>query len=360
MSANSGSGPLIVVGMWRSGTSLLYSLLNQHPQIALMYEADLFLLQPLFSGKGGNPDWLARWEFWNSALSRHHIDPHRIPAAVPDLRTGATTVWKEYAGSAVMGEKSPNYYDCLRSVSQEFPGARFIVIWRDLADICRSMVRARSGSSFFSKPGILHRAVIGYHKLKLGRDALLSQKIPVHEIQYEELIEDPAVVMTGVCRFLGLPFDPRMTSLQGVDSSPIYEGSHHNQVKGGKILRSRECEEVLSARLNRKIRRYERYWREQSAGAWPRYQKSQDDTLDLPSPVERLCDEVLYRALRVLDRFTAFVYCYAPFGLLQSYRSFRNRRYRNTAAVPTNVPQPVRARGETARKFVTSSIKGKI
>jgi hypothetical protein len=32
------TGPLFVLGMWRSGTSLLYALLNQHPQIALMYE----------------------------------------------------------------------------------------------------------------------------------------------------------------------------------------------------------------------------------------------------------------------------------------------------------------------------------
>ncbi len=40
-------GPLFVVGMWRSGTSLLYALLNQHPQIGLMYESDFALLSPL-------------------------------------------------------------------------------------------------------------------------------------------------------------------------------------------------------------------------------------------------------------------------------------------------------------------------
>ena len=42
------SGPLFVVGMWRSGTSLLYALLNQHPQIGLMYESDMLTLAPLF------------------------------------------------------------------------------------------------------------------------------------------------------------------------------------------------------------------------------------------------------------------------------------------------------------------------
>ena len=48
-SSTAESGPLFVIGMWRSGTSLLYSLLNQHPQIALLYEGDLPLLRPLFS-----------------------------------------------------------------------------------------------------------------------------------------------------------------------------------------------------------------------------------------------------------------------------------------------------------------------
>ena len=45
-----GHGPLFVVGMWRSGTSLFYALLNQHPQIKLMYEDELPLLWPLFLG----------------------------------------------------------------------------------------------------------------------------------------------------------------------------------------------------------------------------------------------------------------------------------------------------------------------
>jgi Sulfotransferase family len=331
----SGAGPLIVVGMWRSGTSLLYSLLNQHPDIALMYEADLFLLEPLFTNKGSNPDWRSRWEFWNSALSRHHIRAERIPVAVPDLRSGAMAAWEEYAdGAAVMGEKSPNYFDCLPILAQKYPGARFLIIWRDLADTCRSIVRARSGSTFFSKPGLLHRAVIGYHKLKQGRDALLSKNVPVHEIQYEEMIHDPAVVFAGVCRFLGVPFDARMTTLEGVDSSPIYEGSHHNQVKSGKIESTKERREVLLPQVRRKIQRYVNYWRKESGGGWPRYPESQQNTSDVPGPSERFFDEVLFRGLRALDQFTALVYCYAPFSWLDSYRSFKNRRFANSIDAP--------------------------
>jgi len=337
MHADAGPGPLFVVGIWRSGTSLVYSLLNQHPQIALMYEGDLPLLRPLFSGKGSKRDWLVRWEFWNSALSRHNIQTDKLPTSVPDLRTGAMAVWKQYAGAGVMGEKSPDYYDALQTVSQEFPHARFIIIWRDLADICRSIIRAREGSSFFSKPGILHRAIIGYHKLKLERDILLALNIPLLQIQYEEVVRDPAKVMAGVCDFLQIPFAAGMASLQGADRSAIYEGSHHKQVKGEKILGFREADEVLPPRLKSKIGRYVAYWHDQSGGTWPRCPKPGDSASRFPSYAERLLDEMLFRGLRVVDQFTAFVYCYAPIRLLQMYRSFKHRRPLNgEAAVQGN------------------------
>jgi hypothetical protein len=341
MSDNAASGPLFVIGMWRSGTSLLYTLLNQHPQIALMYEADLQLLRPLFSAKGSNRDWLTRWEFWNSALSRHHIATENIPTHVPDLRTGAIAVWKEYAGAAtIMGEKSPDYFDSLQAVAREFPGARFIIIWRNPADICRSIVRASKGSSFFSKPGIAHRAVIGSHKLKQECDALLSQGLPVHQIQYEEMVKDSTRAMTGVCEFLKIPFDAKMCSLQGSDRSAIYEGSHHELVKREEIMSSTKREEVLPPALKRKIDRYVGFWKKQYDGDWPRYPESPEPVSGYPSALERFLDNVLFRGLRILDGFTAFVYCYAPMSWLDVYRTFKSKRYQNALAEPAPLAKP--------------------
>src|ERR1700685_110141 len=71
-------GPLFVVGMWRSGTSLLFALLNKHPQVALMYEGDLSILRPLFWTRRPEGKWLDRWEFWNLAPQRHNLDRNRI------------------------------------------------------------------------------------------------------------------------------------------------------------------------------------------------------------------------------------------------------------------------------------------
>ena len=334
MPTESGSGPLFVVGIWRSGTSLLYTLLNQHPQIALMYEGDLPLLRPLFRKGDGKLHWLERWEFWNSAPSRHHIDCSKIPDNITDLRTAALAVWKQYAGLAIMGDKSPTYYDSLPTLAEEFPDARFIVIWRDLADICRSMINARKSASFFAKRGTLHRAVIGYHKLKVGCEALQKQGIPLHQIQYEEMVQSPAEVMAGVCRFLQIPYDSRMSSLEGADRSAIYQESHHQHVKGNEILNGRKRKEVLPPRLKRKIDSYVRYWKEQYGGTWPLYPKSCESDSHQPSHVQRAWDEVVFRLFRLVDQFTVLVYSHAPLALLQSYRNLKNRGYRQPEAAP--------------------------
>jgi hypothetical protein len=317
------SGPLFVVGLWRSGTSLFYSLLNKHPEIALMYEADLPLLPGLFRSTGAKADWMERWEFWNQALSRHRIDRQRVSADASDLRSAAESVWKQYAGDAIWGEKSPNYYDSLRWLVSQFPNARFIVIWRDPADICRSILRAaESGSSFFAKSGITHRALIGTRRLKSECDAIIQQGIAVHQIQYEEMIKDPQRVLSGVCEFLEIPFDPHMASLDGADRSAIYDAEHHAGVNGTAIRRKngKGREEVLPESFKNKVERYVCYWQRQYNGTWPLYPKLQGKHAQ-PSLLERAYDETKFRFYRAFDKFTSLVYCYAPISLLRRYRA---------------------------------------
>jgi hypothetical protein len=318
------SGPIFVIGMWRSGTSLLYTLLNQHPQIALTYESDLFLLRSLFRGGESKADWLERWEFWNNGISRHNIDTSELTPKFSDYPAAATEVWKRYAGSALYGDKSPNYFDCIQELAEEFPGARFIVIWRDIADTCRSIVRAGKGSSFFAKRGITHRALIGYRRMKRGCDALVRRGVPLHQIHYEEMIQSPETVMQGICWFLEIPFEARMASLEGADRSAIYEAPQHEGVKSEKIGVKAPRIEALPDGLGEKIARYVMYWKKESGGAWPMYPANAGGTKPAGFP-ERAGDEIYFRALRAFDHFTAFVYCYAPIGILRRYRGAKSQ-----------------------------------
>lgn len=336
------SGPVFVVGVWRSGTSLLYTLLNQHPQIALTYESDLFLLRSLFRGGSNKSDWLERWEFWNSALTRHDIDATKLSASFPDYRSAATAVWKQYAGEAIYGDKSPNYFDALPQLADDFPNARFIVIWRDLADTCRSIVRASKGSSFFAKRGITDRALIGYRQLKRDCDALTRRGALLHQIQYEQMIQSPESVMQGICRFLQIPFDPCMATLAGADRSAIYEAPQHAGVNSSKIGIEKPREEVLPADLRTRIARYIALWRKESGGAWPMYPQSPEPAIPA-GLLQRLRDESYFRILRAFDRFTARVYCYAPISWLRSYRGSKAQLPSPQKTKPTAESQAVAA-----------------
>lgn len=317
--------PVFVVGMWRSGTSLFYALLNQHPQIKLMYEDELPLLWPLFMSDPAKPDWPERWEFWNQALSRHKIDPNDLPRNVSTLSEACEAAWKLYApDAAVRGCKSPNYFDCLPRLAQGFPDAKFIVLWRDPADVCRSVVRART-DSFFARRGMVLRALLGCRDLKRGYDALVERGIQVHSLNYEDLVADPEFAMHGVCSFLDIAFDRRMVSLKNADRSAIYDASHHDGVNSEKIVPGKKKAEVLSDKLRRKVARYTAYWKRESGGAFPRYPETFDNSVSSVFFIERFVDNFVYRALRKFDRVVSLIYCHVPIGLLQQYRASKGR-----------------------------------
>lgn len=314
------AGPLFIVGMWRSGTSLLYALLNQHPDIGLMYEDDLPLLWPLFIGGKANGDWLARWNFWNSAPDRHKFEAAQIPP--PQTLKAALEFAYKSAGTAIWGAKSPNYYDCMTNLAGIFPNARFLIIWRDLGGICGSVTRASQKPSWFARVGMVHRTILGYHAMKKQRDRLVKAGLPVHEIFYENMVSNPAETMKGICNFLQIRFDPSMCSLRNADRSAVFDHEHHALVNSSEIVSSQKRPDVLSARVKNKIARYTRLWKDKYAGRWPAYGT---DGLDRskPSPMERLSDLLIYRALRAYDLGIVFLYCYAPISLLRGYRSMK-------------------------------------
>ena len=323
--ANPARGPLFVVGMWRSGTSLFYALLNQHPQIALMYEGDLPLLWPLFLGSRAKSDWPERWEFWNSAPMRHEVSLSNLPRNASTLEEAATAGWKQYAGDAIYGCKSPNYFDMLPGLAKEFPNAQFIIIWRDPTDICRSVARASKGDSFFAKRGMVLRALRGYEELKKGFDTLVARGACVHAVQYEELIKNPTAVMSDVCRFLGVEFEPRMVSLQDADRSAIYDAGHHEGVNSERVGPRKPKPESLPAEIREKIARYVTAWHRRYQGAWPAVPQGNDVKLGAWFAFEKFFDSVLYRTYRALDWMIVFIYCFAPLAMLRKYRASRGR-----------------------------------
>ena len=160
--------PLFVLSVVRSGSSLLYALLNQHSQIALLYEGDLPTMELFLWRAFDSGGWRERWEFWNQGPSRNGIAIEELPAKVSDVWEAARVAYRIVAHrkqAKIGGEKSPHWCDCALRVAKEFPDARFIFLWRDLHGVMESIARAAKVPAFdrvLKKPA---KVLLGLQKL---------------------------------------------------------------------------------------------------------------------------------------------------------------------------------------------------
>ena len=315
--------PLFVTGIWRSGTSLLYALLNKHPQIALLYEGDLPLLRAGWRTKPA--DLESRWNFWNSAVDRHGIESDCFLTSNPAL--AATGVYKAHATShraAIGGEKSPSFYEHLPHLARTYPKASIIVIWRDPLEICRSIHAARATRSWFCRRGMMIRALLGCQLLKDGVEYACARGVRVHQVTYSELTRNTGDVMRGICAFLGIEYWPGMATLDGSDRSAIYEGQHHSGVRSDEIRAESSTGAALPTELTEKIARYVYFWHKRYT-AWPLLAEARTCSNGGPGLLERFRDRIAFDAYRLLDAAILRLYCFAPLQILGAYRRRKNR-----------------------------------
>jgi len=204
--------PFFVVGCPRSGTTLLQVLLDAHPRIAIPTEGHLFSRFGRIFGRYGD----LRQErnlrlFVSDVLHDQRIGLWKLDVSVPEFLRGLTTpsirgvferVYELYArreGKARWGDKSPVHALHIRDIKQVFPEAKFIHLVRDGRDVAESTRRMPVGPK--SMIGIARRwrrYVLAFREAKAwlpSGDAL--------EVQYEQLVRDPAQEMARILAFLG-------------------------------------------------------------------------------------------------------------------------------------------------------------
>jgi N-acetylglucosaminyldiphosphoundecaprenol N-acetyl-beta-D-mannosaminyltransferase len=317
--------PIFVVGVWRSGTTLLYSLLNQHPDIRLFYESDLPALWPMFRLAGGRKSWVEKWEYWNAGVSRHDFDPAQLSGPVDSLADAFEMAGRKYAaekGKTRWGCKSPSYYDRMDDLAREFPGARFVVIWRDPEEVVRSVIAAKKTALWFTRPGMTLKALLVAAILKKQVEKLQKMGAAVHQLYFRDLIGDTTNTMRGICEFLDVPFDPAVTILDRSDRSAVFEGAHHNLAKGTQIV-AKERTELVPPEMTEKIRRYKAMWKAESGDRWVLAQRFSETGASQPGIRERVEDRLKLMVLRAWDIAPRLVFSVLPMSAWQTYRRLK-------------------------------------
>jgi hypothetical protein len=297
------ANPVFVVGIFRSGTSLLYSLLNQHPQMALMYECNVWDFPEMLSPLRFQNGWLERQEFFNQALSRHRLTFGDSLRGLENVRTPEELyrVFGNAKGAKLCGEKSPLYPARLRQLARRYPGSSFILLWRDPVEIYRSMVDAGRKSRFFRRRGMLNRFIFCQEQMIRQAAEFTHAGIRVHHVSYAELVEKTGDVCRSICRFLEIEFDEKMLDLVHADLSAVYRAPQHDHLRSGIIARRHLSDEGIDPRIIQKLQRFGTRWnRLQNQNKWFNG-RNHSATIPEPSLAERLYHKMFGTFLNAMD-----------------------------------------------------------
>jgi hypothetical protein len=207
-----------VVGVARSGTTLLRLMLDAHPALAIPPETHFIpkLAKALEEPVPGGEDELR--ERAHALITGHRRWPdfaldagelrERFDAASPfDAGAAMRAFYGLYAerhGKPRWGDKSPSYVRRMRRVQAVLPEARFIHLIRDGRDVALSQLEVHHGADEVTQAARDWTARIEKARKAARRlDGYL-------ELRYEDLVADPEPLLRRICALCELDFDPAM------------------------------------------------------------------------------------------------------------------------------------------------------
>jgi len=194
---NAAHSPVFIIGMPRSGTTLVEQILGAHPDVAPAGEVDYF---------GPALRWLDI-----DAHAPAPDDTNPVTASVArlrQLRTGYLARLQTLmpGHQTVITDKTPLNYLYLGMLHSLFPTARFIHCQRHPLDICLSIYFQQFESQHFAHDlGDIAEVFTNYRALMQHWRALPG--LDLFDISYESLVENPETQIRNLLEFLGLRWD---------------------------------------------------------------------------------------------------------------------------------------------------------
>ena len=207
------------VGCGRSGTTLVRSMFDSHPDMAVVYES-FFVSRLLrrrrhyerpgaFDLDRFTRELTGHFGFRKLGLSPAEVVERLSEEAPATTADALRTVYVTYAGcqgKRRYGDKTPMYVNVIAVLARSLPEARFVHIVRDGRNVALAYLQAPWG------PASLVEACL-YWKQNVERGRQAGRRLGpgrYREVSYERLTEDPEAVLAELCPFLELDFDPAM------------------------------------------------------------------------------------------------------------------------------------------------------
>ncbi len=232
--------PIFVVGVERSGTTLLSFMLSAHSEIAIPYESHFithFAQTRSDASNFATPE--ARRKLFADILGGRHVKNWHPRVDLGDLALGNATdlshaiselftTYARKAGKTRWGDKTPSYLRDLDVLNGLFPTAKFIHIIRDGRDVAMSLLAMEWGP-----PDYLSALNKWNGSVEIARKMLAM--LPSErwlELRFEDLVLSPEANIRRICGFLNVDFEPKMidgyTKDWNVRTAAAVPGIHSN------------------------------------------------------------------------------------------------------------------------------------
>lgn len=193
---NSSSVPVFIVGMPRSGTSLVEQILASHPDVYGAGELiDLYqVVKSLKINTGKSP-----YPFCLDCVEQWQIDElaERYLKKLADMSPQSLRVT----------DKLPHNFVNLGLIDRLFPGARVIHCMRDPIDTCLSIYSLPFNLFHLYKSNLEQLGAYYRQYQELMQYWKEVLRIPIMEIQYEELVANQEALSRKMIEFCGLEWD---------------------------------------------------------------------------------------------------------------------------------------------------------
>ncbi len=215
---------VLLLGCDRSGTTLLQNLLNAHPEIMITYEQGIvYPFESVYQEQGaGAVVQLARARGLLEGVETFNEDAIRRCGGDQSFAHLMAELFRRQAhkqGKRLWGDKRPDYTLQVSRLAQLFPNAFFIHIVRDPRAVAFSWAKTDWGPMT-----VYHAAEIWKKRVREARLALeLLEPQRSISVRFEELLEEPILILTQICTALGMKFDDRMLETTCREKSRLNE-----------------------------------------------------------------------------------------------------------------------------------------
>jgi hypothetical protein len=203
--------PIFIVGVPRSGTTLVRLILNSHSRIAIAPETHFFRIFWARRDKYGD---LRKDEnlqsFWGDFAQSKHFEDFRFHDE-PDIRNRIFSGERSY--NAILrtlliayakqnskirwGEKTPGHLEYANTILDFYPDARIIHVIRDPRDVALAFKKVPWGSNH-----VFPNARLWNRYMDMPKRQGLTTSDAYFELRYEDLVTNPKAMIYALCDFI--------------------------------------------------------------------------------------------------------------------------------------------------------------